>query len=58
MKAWMEPSCFVAGGCGVMVFGIFSWHILGPLVPVEHRLNATSFLSIVADHLHIFMTTM
>ncbi len=40
-----------------MVWGIFSWHILGPLVPIEHRLNATVYLSIVADHVHPFMTT-
>ncbi len=30
---------------------------LGPLVPIEHRLNATVSLSIVADHVHPFMTT-
>ncbi len=46
-----------AGGGGVMVWGIFSWHTLGPLVPIEHRLNATVYLSIVADHVHPFMTT-
>ncbi len=40
-------------GCG----GIFSWHTLGPLVPIEHCLNATVYLSIVADHVHPFMTT-
>ncbi len=28
-----------------------------PLVPIEHRLNATAFLRIVADHVHPFMTT-
>ncbi len=44
-------------GGGVMVFGIFSWHTLGPLVPIEHRLNATDYRSIVADHVHPFMTT-
>ncbi len=27
------------------------------LVPIEHRLNATAHLSIVADHVHPFMTT-
>ncbi len=57
----MDPSCLVstvqaAGGGGVMVWGIFSWHTFGPLVPIEHRLNATAFLSIV-DHVHPFMTT-
>ncbi len=57
----MDPSCLVstvqAGGGGVMVWGIFSWHTLGPLVPIEHRLNATVYLSIIADHVHPFMTT-
>ncbi len=59
--AWSDPSCLVsmvqAGGGGVMVWGIFSWHTLGPLVPIEHRLKATDYLSIVADHVHPFMTT-
>ncbi len=40
-----------------MVWGIFSWHTLGPLVPIKHHLNATAYLSIVADHVHPFMTT-
>jgi len=52
----MDPSCLVitvqAGGGGVMVWGMFSWHILGPLVPIGHRLNATPYLSIVSDHVH------
>ncbi len=37
--------------------GIFSWHTLGLLVPIDHRLNSTAYLSIVADHVHPFMTT-
>ncbi len=49
----MDPSCLVsmvqADGGGVMVWGIFSWHTLGPLVPIEHCLNATAYRSIVAD---------
>ncbi len=57
----MDPSCLVstvqASGGGVMVWGIFSWHTLDPLVPIEHCLNATAYLSIVADHVHPFMTT-
>ncbi len=56
-----DPSCLVstvqADVGGVMVWRIFSWHTLGPLVPIEHRLNATAYLSIVADHVHPFMTT-
>ncbi len=55
----MEPRCLVstaqAGGGGVMEWGIFSCHTLGPLVSIEHRLNATAYLSI--DHVHPFMTT-
>ncbi len=59
----MAPSCVVltvqaaAGGDGVMVWGIFSWHTLGPLVPIEYCLNNTAYLSIVADHVLPFMTT-
>ncbi len=45
-----------AGGFGVMVWGIFSWHTLGPLVTSEHRLNAIAFLSVFADYVHPFMT--
>ncbi len=37
--------------------GIFSWHTLGLLVPIEHCLNTTAYLSIVAAHVHPFMTT-
>ncbi len=37
--------------------GDISWHTLGRLVPIEHRLNATAYLSIVADHVLPFMTT-
>ncbi len=58
----MDPSCLVStvqagAGGGVMVWGVFSWHTLGPLVPIEHRLNTTVYLSIVSDHVHPFMTT-
>ncbi len=53
----MDPFCLVStvqAAGGVMVWGIFSWHTLGPLVPIEHRLNTTANLSIVADHVHPF----
>ncbi len=56
MKAWILP-CLNSSGGGVMVWGIFSWYTLGLLVPIEHRLNATAYLSIVADNAHPFMTT-
>ncbi len=51
-----DPSCLVStvqAGGGVIMWGIF----LGPLVPIKQRLNATAYLSIVADHVHPFMTT-
>ncbi len=51
----MDPSCLVStvqADGGVMVWGIYFWHTLGPLVPTEHRLKATAYLSIVADHVH------
>ncbi len=57
----MDLSCpfstVQAGGGVVIVWRIYSWHTLGPLVPIEHCLNATTYLSIVADHVHPFMTT-
>lgn len=58
----MDPSCLVttvqAGGGGLMVWEMFSWHALGSLVPIGHRSNATGYLNIVSDHVHPFMTTM
>ncbi len=45
MKVWIHPALsqrIQAGGGGVMVWGIFSWHILGPLVQIEHRLNTAA----------------
>jgi len=58
----MDPSSLVttvqAGGGGVMVWGMFSWHTLGPFVPTGHCLNATAYLSIVSDHVHLIMATM
>ncbi len=57
----MDPSCLVsmvqAAAGSVMVWGIFSWHTLGPLVPIEHCLNTKAYLNIVSDHVHPFMTT-
>jgi len=57
----MDPSCLVttvqAGGGDVMVWGMFSWHALGPLVPIGHRLNVTAYLRIVSDHLIPFWPT-
>jgi hypothetical protein len=40
---------------GVMVWGVFSWHTLGPLIKVEQCLNATTYLNIIANQVHPFM---
>ncbi len=57
MKAWIHPVLSQWFRLVVVVWGIFSWHTLGPFVPIEHCLNTTAYLSIVADHVHPFMTT-
>ena len=58
----MHPSCRVstlqAGGSGVMVWGVFSWHTLGPLIEVEQHFNATGYLNIIANQVHPFMAAM
>ncbi len=58
MKAWIHPALSQRFRVVVvvMVWGIFYWHTLGPLV-IEHCVNTTAYLSIVADHVHPFMTT-
>nr|KAF6369106.1 hypothetical protein mMyoMyo1_010511 [Myotis myotis] len=38
-----------------MVWGMFSWHDLGPLIHVEQSLNSTTYLSIVAGQVHPIM---
>jgi len=55
----MDSSCLVStvvwwwcNGVG----DIFLAHF-GPLVPIEHCLNAAAYRSIVADHVRPFMTT-
>jgi len=58
----MDLSCLVttvqACGGGIIVWGMFSWHTLGPFVAIGHCLNVTAYLSIVSDHVHPFMATM
>ncbi len=56
MHGSILPCLNVQAG-GVMVWGIFSWNTLRPLGPIEHSLNATVYMSIVADHVHPFMTS-
>ena len=55
----MDPACLVstiqAGGDGVMVWGMFSYHILSPLISIN--LKVTAWLRTVADHAYPFMDT-
>ena len=55
----MDPKCIAttlqAGGGNVIVWGMFSWHSLGPLIRVHGRQNKTSYLNIVADQVHPVM---
>lgn len=46
--------CWWCHGLG----GIIMASSLGSLVPIEHCLHATAYLSIVADHVHPFMATL
>ncbi|GBN42181.1 Transposable element Tcb1 transposase [Araneus ventricosus] len=49
--------CQQGGGGSVMVWVMFPWHALGPLIPVEGTLNSCAYLSIVADQVHPYMAT-
>ena len=40
--------------CRLVVWGVFSWHTLGPLIKVEQRSNATGYLKIIANHVYPF----
>ncbi len=55
----MDPSCLVstvqAGGGGVMMWGIFSWLTLAPLVPIEHCLNATAWIFLVTMSIPLWL---
>lgn len=59
LNAWIWPSVWTVEDHkgGVVVWGTFAWLTLIPLLPVNHSMNATEYLSILADHVHPFMTT-
>ncbi|KAK3562392.1 hypothetical protein QTP86_033531, partial [Hemibagrus guttatus] len=46
-----------ADGGSVMVWAMFCWETLGPAIHVDATLTCTTYLSIVADHVHPFMET-
>ncbi len=55
----MDPSCLVSmvqAGCGgIMVWGVFSWHTLGLLVPIEHCLNATAWVLLLTMSIPLWL---
>jgi len=53
-QAVIFSACLRGLRLSVMVFGMFSWHTLGPLVPIGHCINATAY----PTHVHPFMVTM
>ncbi len=57
MKAWIIQPCLNGSGCWWCNGGVIFLAHFGSLVPIEHRLNTTVYLSIVPDHVHPFMTT-
>lgn len=43
-----------SGSGGVIARGMFSWHILGPLIQTEHPLNATAYLNMCVRSFHLW----
>ncbi len=63
-KAWIHPALsqrfrllMVVSWCGGYFLGTLCGTLVHTLVPIEHRLNPTADLNSVADHVHLFMTT-
>uniref|UniRef100_A0A8P4G4M8 Transposable element Tcb1 transposase n=1 Tax=Dicentrarchus labrax TaxID=13489 RepID=A0A8P4G4M8_DICLA len=57
----IAPGCSVdrqqVEGGVVMLWAMFCWETLGPAIHVDVTLTPTSYLDIVADHVHPFMET-
>ncbi|KAK3513336.1 hypothetical protein QTP70_012369 [Hemibagrus guttatus] len=58
----MPPGCTMgrrrAGGDSVLLWSMFYWETLGPAVHVDVNVTRSTYLSIVADHVHPFMETL
>lgn len=57
----MDASCFLSTyqpvGLGIMLWNIYSWHILEPLLPIEDRLNTAAYQGIGDAYELLFMST-
>ena len=54
----MAPGCTMGGrqaGGGSVLWAMFCWETLGPAIHADVILTRTTYLSIVADHVHPFM---
>ncbi|KFM68178.1 Transposable element Tcb2 transposase, partial [Stegodyphus mimosarum] len=55
----MDPSCqqgtVQAGGGSIMVWAVFTWHGLVPLVQLNRSLTGKEYLQLLEDHLQPFM---
>ena len=47
-----------AGGGSIMLWGTFTWTSMGPVELVQGTMTAETYRTLVADHVHPFMTTM
>ncbi|GBM70712.1 hypothetical protein AVEN_64648-1 [Araneus ventricosus] len=50
-----SPLVQQAGGGSIMLWGMFSWVILGLVVVVEQTMKAANYLNIIADQMHPYM---
>ena len=58
MNASCQQGTVQAGGGSVMVWGVFIWNGLGPLVQLNRSLTANGYVQLLGDHLQPFMDVM
>ena len=58
-KELHNPECLVprvkVSGGSAMLWGAFSLHDLGSVIPLEGKANATPYLMVLSDHLHTML---
>ncbi|GBM80663.1 hypothetical protein AVEN_209857-1 [Araneus ventricosus] len=56
MELTCQQGTVQSGGASAIVRDVCSWHDMGPLIPLETTLTGDRYLSILPDHLHLFMS--
>jgi hypothetical protein len=51
-----QQGTFQAGGGSLMVWGMCSYSYMGPLIHLDTTLTGNTYVRILADHLHPFMS--